>query len=705
MTAVPILDRYATAWPRHHDAPIVGYASITDAISSAYSTDAHFAAYSCPGVQRRLSSEAPTEIPGGVAMALFVADVDAPNHTATDSWFAAELPKLQALLAAHPGAFVYSSRGGYRVVYRLAQPHVIQDHVGAARWRATYVAWLQYLASRFAIAGDGACDDWTRLYRLPHVVRDGALQVPKTLGDPSLSGTWSVPVVIPEVIVPEPEIALSGSGIVPDEQVRAGAARALATAWPKTGRHFASLSLCGGLAQLGWPEPEIAEFATCVAALANHDDGEPSKRAAQARDSVARVSRGDYVRGWGSLAEHVGDASDRAREALFVPDPTIERARAQARDLLGPKPASTPTATSVRASELVGEIRRLANEPVVYTPWANLNDATQGLTHGSVNVLVGFEGGGKSSFAAQAITHHAERWPAVYYLGEMQARILTARVVGQRLGVGWHDVIRGRVSDAQMRAVLDPLHLYIVPRHLNPIGAILQTVDRARAEVSGPTMVVIDYVQLLAVLGGRSDARTATAAAQRDVQTITEQMDLVTLALSQSSRAGNKRIKEGSENASDLVDVAAETSEFERSATVHMTLSYQPRDDVRTHDVVMGISKRRFGGSTKLGFAYDGLTGLWTATAGPIATGAEKDLRQEILDHVRAHAEGRCIGGHVPCGVGLNQSAFGNKTSAHRIAVKKEKLVAALKALVKAGELVKRGLVYDLPTPNAGGAP
>ena len=51
-------------------------------------------------------------------------------------------------------------------------------------WTATYEAWLRYLLSRFGIVGDDACANWTRLYRLPHVVRDGVRQERETSSRP-----------------------------------------------------------------------------------------------------------------------------------------------------------------------------------------------------------------------------------------------------------------------------------------------------------------------------------------------------------------------------------------------------------------------------------------------------------------------------------------------------------------------------------------
>lgn len=396
---------------------------------------------------------------------------------------------------------------------------------------------------------------------------------------------------------------------------------------------------------------------------------------------------------------------------LGQPDPVraasraIERARAKQADLdaafpddAGPEVPANAEARriSVRASSLVGEIREKSTRPVVTTPWANFDAATDGLELGSLNSFVGYQGSGKSSFAAQLGAHHAEMAPTVYYLAEMSPRLLAGRVIGQRTGRAWKDVLRGGLTDAEMRAVLDPLHLYIVGRCENPIAAILETIQEARAAAPGTPMLVIDYVQLLADVGGKIDPRTATAKAVRDIQTITEQHDLVTIGLSQTSRSGSKRIKEGAENSADLADTGAETSEFERSATILGTFSYQQLDDTRYHDVILAVGKRRFGGPTKLGFRYDGLTGLWTGVDAVPKPKAKLDLQAAIVEQLTIHAARQCMGGIAPCSRTMNGAAFYARDSPHKIASRKDDVLAGLRDLVRFEQIRKAGNVYSL---------
>jgi replicative DNA helicase len=355
-----------------------------------------------------------------------------------------------------------------------------------------------------------------------------------------------------------------------------------------------------------------------------------------------------------------------------------------------------PRRASVRASSLVGDIRDKSTVPTVTTGWPLFDLATGGLELGSITLAVGFQGSGKSSWAAQVGAHHAQHAPCVYYLGEMSPRMLAARIIGQRTGRAWQDVLRGKLTDAEMHAVLDPLHLYIVPRSTDPVAAIGAAVAEARASgVPGPIMLVIDYVQLLADVG--ADMRVQTAATVRALQKLVEDQDLVSVWLSQTSRTNSKRIREGTDDSIDLADTGAETAELERSATVQLTLSYQPKDDTRVHDVIVAVGKRRFGGPTKLYFRYDGETGVWSESAVAVRSNAELQLEADILEQVRVHEQHRCNSG-APCGYEMSRNTLSKSGGPHHVG-SKDRVSRALAELVKAGRLRQDGNGYRPVTP------
>jgi hypothetical protein len=138
----------------------------------------------------------------GVPMVLAVFDVDCEaSHKASggggeaqasDLWWQGQMAKLKVLTHVHPDSFAYRTRGGYRLVYFLPEPHFLRSPDDAALWSFSYLTWCAYLAGHFDIQADPSCKDWQRLYRLPHATRTpgGHPEKREMLGDPRHIGIW-----------------------------------------------------------------------------------------------------------------------------------------------------------------------------------------------------------------------------------------------------------------------------------------------------------------------------------------------------------------------------------------------------------------------------------------------------------------------------------------------------------------------------------
>jgi hypothetical protein len=159
---------------------IVGIAT---ALRSPYSTDVHMQAAVADG--RRVTHDDIGAVP--IVIECLLLDVDGPDHAPTDAWRAELRGKIADLIEVRPGGFAYETRGGARIVYRLAAPFAITSPANALRWRAAYLATCAQLEHDHGIAADVACSDFTRLYRAPHATRNperGPERRP-TLGDPT----------------------------------------------------------------------------------------------------------------------------------------------------------------------------------------------------------------------------------------------------------------------------------------------------------------------------------------------------------------------------------------------------------------------------------------------------------------------------------------------------------------------------------------
>lgn len=195
-----LINRFIPGWPpaeHDHDSD---HWPLSKVLTLEFADDGHFAPYSRLDAHPRLKIEALPHV-GTVPMVAAVFDVDCEaSHKATggstekpapDVWFEAERQKLVDLLGVHPGGFVYRTRGGYRIVYRLPEAFEITTETQSA-WTLFYVRSCIYLTREFGIIADPACSDWTHIYRVPHATRDrdGKPETLETIGDASNIGIW-----------------------------------------------------------------------------------------------------------------------------------------------------------------------------------------------------------------------------------------------------------------------------------------------------------------------------------------------------------------------------------------------------------------------------------------------------------------------------------------------------------------------------------
>lgn len=188
-------DRYVPAWPKRVRCTREerGYVMRAGAaFERTYSSDAHFVAY-CSSMGRRLALES-LEQDVAIELTHVVFDIDGPNHAVTPEWRSSLRDRVQALAAVHPAPYYYETRGGARLVYAQREPTIIRTRDDAREWKRVYSVALAYLARRFGIAGDPACADCTRLFRLPRATRELGEQPENlpTWGDPHRIGVLEI---------------------------------------------------------------------------------------------------------------------------------------------------------------------------------------------------------------------------------------------------------------------------------------------------------------------------------------------------------------------------------------------------------------------------------------------------------------------------------------------------------------------------------
>lgn len=174
--------------------------SLYQALTHHATTPAYFVGYQPTNIGLRIRKDALqplfygfTHDAGGIRMHLALFDIDNHDELADiEVWFDSELAKLDIFLEEHPGAIVYRSRRGYRILAVLPQPVILRNQHDANQWTRTYTAWVNYIRRCFNINVD-YLTDWTRYQAVPHTVKEKgqpALDL-EIIGDVENVGVWS----------------------------------------------------------------------------------------------------------------------------------------------------------------------------------------------------------------------------------------------------------------------------------------------------------------------------------------------------------------------------------------------------------------------------------------------------------------------------------------------------------------------------------
>jgi hypothetical protein len=241
------------------------------------------------------------------------------------------------------------------------------------------------------------------------------------------------------------------------------------------------------------------------------------------------------------------------------------------------------------------------------------------------------KGGGKTSFALEVSRRYATKnGPVLYVALEQTAPMIAARVYAQEMGVSQEQLIRGELT-------VDPNIITTVPLFIAakmPLAGIADALD-LMLEVDGrPPLVVVDYVQRYAI--GSRDLRIGVLEAMATLLTLTESRKMGTLIVSQTSRSGSRRARDGATSGEDLVDVDAESGAIESDAAVKLVVTFKSRNGEAATDVGVVVAKNRFGCvGARLGFRFEGASGRWIETGDLPPVSANTRASNRLLDAFR----------------------------------------------------------------------
>jgi len=168
------------AHPEDAEAPLLEFAPYDQAMSTEWPTDAHFVTYTLrnsegltgefPRLTKLMESHV-RPVGGGIFVGSFVLDFDNPNHAEWDdalreAFISAFGEACDRSPVLSKWACVHTTQHGARIIYILDRE--VSAHESEGRYR-----WLVEHARSHGLMVDESVFDWTRMFRLPRVIRDG----------------------------------------------------------------------------------------------------------------------------------------------------------------------------------------------------------------------------------------------------------------------------------------------------------------------------------------------------------------------------------------------------------------------------------------------------------------------------------------------------------------------------------------------------
>lgn len=272
----------------------------------------------------------------------------------------------------------------------------------------------------------------------------------------------------------------------------------------------------------------------------------------------------------------------------------------------------------------VDEIEQHKNDPLISLRLAD-EEITK-LRVGAMAVLVGGPGSGKSTLAANLLYQHAaDVGPAIMGSIELPGVEFTARTIGIKCDESWIGVLTGKVPVHEMRRVTALDRFVVLERELATIANLRMTAEAMRKTFPGqPILMAVDYVQILdneRERRGDRDERLRVSDVVKALDALARSLGIVLLALSQMSTANAKAARSGDALGNDAGELAAETSAFNRYATVALSIGKKsdPFED-GSRIVELSLGKWRMGeGDRVVPMREWGRSGVWRVD-GPAKT-------------------------------------------------------------------------------------
>lgn len=269
--------------------------------------------------------------------------------------------------------------------------------------------------------------------------------------------------------------------------------------------------------------------------------------------------------------------------------------------------------------DCAAEILARKNEPWTSIKIGNVDVAE--CRNGSFIPLVAPSGAGKSSLAIQMLIDHAlHRGIAIYMTYELDGDEAVGRGIGQILGYGWANVLRGEVADDDMPTTRTHPRLDRI-RILERDDATLENLTALVVELRAlfpnePILVVNDYMQAKPPPPGKERGYIANVSSE--LRRAAKSNRVVIIGISQASTDNSKKLRAGELLGIEGSATGAESAQIERDAYVILTLGDRQAIDAEIVSWKLSVAKNRMGDPDIVyELYYRGRIGIWNVHGDP----------------------------------------------------------------------------------------
>jgi replicative DNA helicase len=257
-----------------------------------------------------------------------------------------------------------------------------------------------------------------------------------------------------------------------------------------------------------------------------------------------------------------------------------------------------------RMEILLGELT-LRDQHVtgVATHFTEFDDMTSGLQKADLVILAARPSVGKTAFAlSMAINVAREGKSVAFFSLEMSAEQLFFRLLSMRSAVDLRLLRTGRVPPSKRAEVnlrideLASMPIYIDDSPLQTLLDVGAKLRRLRVQRAAPIgLVIIDYLQLMRGVGRFENRNVEVSSISRGLKALAKDQEVPVVALSQLSRALEKR----GENKEPMLSDLRDSGSIEQDADLVVFLSRptipSPEDPERTARAKLIVAKQRNG--------------------------------------------------------------------------------------------------------------